>query len=101
MVKRLPAIRETRVPSLSWEDLLEKEMATHSSIMYYVDFLGGSVAKNLPANAGDAGNPGSIPVLRRSPGVENGNPLQHSCLKNSRDSGAWQTTVHGVAKSQT
>ena len=32
MVKRLPAIRETQVRSLSWEDLLEKEMATHSSI---------------------------------------------------------------------
>ena len=45
MVKHLPAIQETRVPSLSWEDL-EKEMATHSSIMYYVDFLGGSVGKN-------------------------------------------------------
>ena len=32
MVKRLPAIRETWVRSLGWEDLLEKEMATHSSI---------------------------------------------------------------------
>ena len=32
MVKRLPAIRETQVLSLGWEDLLEKEMATHSSI---------------------------------------------------------------------
>ena len=33
MVKRLPAMQETRVPSLGWEDLLEKEMATHSSIL--------------------------------------------------------------------
>ena len=33
MVKRLPAVRETQVPSLGWEDLLEKEMATHSSIL--------------------------------------------------------------------
>ena len=32
MVKHLPAIQETRVQSLGWEDLLEKEMATHSSI---------------------------------------------------------------------
>ena len=32
MVKRLPAIRETRFRSLGWEDLLEKEMTTHSSI---------------------------------------------------------------------
>ena len=33
MVKRLPAMQETRVPSLDWEDLLEKEMATHSSVL--------------------------------------------------------------------
>ena len=33
MVKRLPAMQETRVRSLGWEDLLEKEMATHSSIL--------------------------------------------------------------------
>ena len=32
-VKRLPAMRETWVQSLGWEDLLEKEMATHSSIL--------------------------------------------------------------------
>ena len=33
MVKRLPAMQGTRVRSLGWEDLLEKEMATHSSIL--------------------------------------------------------------------
>ena len=33
--------------------------------------------------------------------VENGNPLQYSCLENSMDRGPWQATVHGVAKSQT
>ena len=37
----------------------------------------------------------------RSPGEGNGNPLQYSCLKNSMDRGAWQATVHGVAKSPT
>ena len=37
----------------------------------------------------------------RSPGEGNGNPLQYSCLENSVDRGAWQATVHGVAKSQT
>ena len=37
----------------------------------------------------------------RSPGVGSGNPLQYSCLENSMDRGAWQPTVHGVAKSQT
>ena len=54
--------------------------------------------KNLPANAGD---PGSISGLGRSPGEENGNPLQYSCLKNSMDKGAWRAIVHGVTKSWT
>ena len=52
-------------------------------------FLGGSVVKNLPANARDAG---LIPGLGRFPGEENGNPLQYSCLKNPMDSGAWWAT---------
>ena len=59
---------------------------------------GGPVLKNSPANAEDEG---SIPGLGRSPGEGNGNPLQCSCLENPTDSGAWQSTVHGVAKSQT
>ena len=58
----------------------------------------GTVVKNLPANAGDTG---SIPGSRRSPGEENGNLLQYSCLKNFMGRGAWQATVHWVAKSQT
>ena len=61
-------------------------------------FSGGSVVKNLPANAGDQG---SIPGLERSPGEGNGIPLQYSCLKNPVDRGAWWATVHRVAKSQT
>ena len=44
-------------------------------------FPGGSVVKNLPDNAGDTGDMGSIPGSRRSPGVGNGNPLQYSYLK--------------------
>ena len=59
------------------------------------------LVKNLPANAGDARDPGSIPGLERSPGEVNGNPLQYSCLENPMDRGAWQATVSGVAKSQT
>ena len=58
-------------------------------------FPGGPVVKNLPANAGDVG---SVPGSGRSPGEENGNPLQYSCLGNPMDRGAWQTTVHGIAK---
>ena len=57
--------------------------------------------KNLPANAGDARNSGLIPGWGRSAGGGNGKPLQYSCLGNSMDRGAWKSTVHGVAKSQT
>ena len=48
-----------------------------------------------------AGDPGSIPGLGRSPGEGNGNPLQYSCPENPMDGGAWEATVHGVAKSPT
>ena len=65
------------------------------------EFAGGSVEKNLPANAGDAGDEGSIHGLGRSPGGANGNPLQYSCLENPMDRGTWQVIVHRVAKSQT
>ena len=61
-------------------------------------FLGSSDGKASACNAGD---PGSIPRLGRSPGEGNGNPLQYSCLENSMDGGAWWATVHGVAKSWT
>ena len=61
-------------------------------------FPGGSDGKESACNAGD---PGSIPGSRRSPGVGNGNPLQYSCLKNSTERGAWCATVQGVAKSRT
>ena len=58
-------------------------------------FPGGSHGKESACNAGD---PGLIPVSGRSPGEGNGNPLQYSCLKNPMDRGAWQATVHGVAR---
>ena len=64
-------------------------------------FPGGTVVKNLPPNAGDTREAGSIPGLGRSPSVGNGNPLQYSCLENSKDRGAWRATVHRVTKSQT
>ena len=53
------------------------------------------------ASVYNAGDPGSIPGLGRSPGEGNGNPLQYSCLENPMDRGAWWATVHGVAKSRT
>ena len=69
-------------------------------------FLGGSVGqkqkqKTLPANAGDERDLGFIPGSGRTPREGHGNPLQYSCLENSMDRGAWQATVHGLAKSWT
>ena len=64
-------------------------------------FLGGSVIKKLPANAGDTGDMGSIPGPGRSPGGGHGNPFQYSYLENPMNRGAWQATVHRVAMSQT
>ena len=59
------------------------------------------MVKNLPANAGDMKDLGSIPELGRSFGVGNGNPLQYSCLDNSVDRRDWPAVVHVLAKSQT
>ena len=59
-------------------------------------FPGGSVVKNLPANAGDAG---SIPGLGGSPGEGRGNPLQYSCLGNAIDRGAWGPKFMGMQES--
>ena len=58
------------------------------------------VVKNPPANA-EVRDLDSIPGSERSPGEGHGNPPQYSCLEISMDRGAWQATVHGVAKSQT
>ena len=61
-------------------------------------FPGSSDGKESACNAGDLG---SIPGLGRSHGEGNGHPPQYSGLENSMDRGAWQATVHGVAKTQT
>ena len=66
--------------------------------LHIIIIPGGSEVKVSACNAGDLG---SIPGLGRSPGEGNGNPLQHSCLENPMDGGAWRATVHGVAKSRT
>jgi len=59
------------------------------------------VVKNLPVNVGEAREMGVIPGSGRSLGTGNGNPLWYSCLKNSKDRGAWWVIVHGVAKTRT
>ena len=63
-------------------------------------FPGGSVVKNLLANAGDARDVSLIPRSQRSSGEGNGNPFQYSSLENPMDRGAWKSTVHEVAKSE-
>ena len=61
-------------------------------------FPGGSYGKGSACNVGDLG---SIPGFGRSHEEGSGYPLQNSCLENSTDKGAWQATVHEVAKSRT
>ena len=120
-------MQETQVRSLDWEDPLKKEVAIHSSTLVRkfswpgqdkprspedcfqtqshlvlndtiygtLGFPCSSVGKESACNAGD---PGSIPASGRSLGEGNGNPLQYSYLENPMNRGAWQATVHGVAR---
>ena len=60
-------------------------------IFFSGGFSGGSVVKNPPVSAGDMG---SIPGLRRSPGEGNGNSLQHPCLGNPMDKRTWWATYN-------
>ena len=64
-------------------------------------FPGGSVVKNMRANARASGDACLILGSGRSHGGGNSNPPQYSCLENPMDRGAWWATVHGVTKSQT
>ena len=64
----------------------------------FLGFPGVSDGKESTCNAG---NLGSILGLGRFPGEGNSYPLQYSCLENSMKRGAWQATVHGIAKSDT
>ena len=91
MVKNPPAMQETPVQLLGWEDLLEKAQATHSSILGLSLWL--QAGHESTCNVGDLG---SIPGLGRSPGEGKGYPLPYSGLENSLD-----CIVHGVAKSRT
>ena len=59
------------------------------------------MVKNPPADAGDTRDVGSIPGSGRSPGEGHDNPLQHSCLENPTDRGAWRATAHRLAESDT
>ena len=76
---------------------IRKKKAIHMSL----GFPDGAGVKNSPASAGDKRDLGLIPGSGRSPGEGHGTPLQHSCLGNPMDRGAWWATVHGVEKGQT
>ena len=85
---------ETQVRSLGGENLLEKKMATHSSIL----------AQKIPWTEEPGGLQSMELELQKSQtrfGEDNGTPLQYSCLEDPMDGGAWKAAVHGVAKSQT
>ena len=75
-----------RVPSLDFHMASGKKLAEGHEVLHQAQI---------------SGDQSLIPGSGRSPGEANGNPLQYSCLENSMDRGAWQATVHGVAKSQT
>ena len=84
--------------SLSFRSIVCLEIIFLWGAMQGLGFPGSSVGKESACNAGD---PALIPGSGRSPGGGHGHPLQYSCLENPVDRGAWQTTVHGVAKSWT
>ena len=86
-----------------WEDLRDSKWHRHLLdiwliLMPRLGFPGGSDGEEFTCNAGHLG---SIHRLGRSPGEGNSYPLQYSGLENSMDRGAWQATIHGVAKSRT
>ena len=70
----------------------------HNICILYICILGLPRWLSGKESACQAGDVGSIPKLRRSLGEGNGNPLQYSCLGNPMDRGAWQGTIHGVAR---
>ena len=59
------------------------------------------LVKNLPVNAGDLQDAGLIPGSGRFPGGGHGNPCHYSCQENPMERGAWQATIHRVAKRRT
>ena len=91
-------------PSLLETDFPGGGMRRLATVTFYrlkQSFPGGSAVKNLPANAADVRDMGSVPGLGRSPSVGNVNPLYSNCLGNTMDRGDWHAAVHGVAKSRT
>ena len=101
-LKRQATHSENGTQVVHWEDkgLFHEMCFLDSRPEFWVSQVA-LVVKNLPANAGDTRDKGSIPGLWRSLGGGHGNPLQYSCLENPMDTGAWPANVHGVTESQT
>ena len=74
---------------------LQFSLSFSVNLKLLLGYLDSSVSKESTCNAGD---PGSIPGLGRSPGEGNSNSFQYSCLGNPMDRGAWWATVHGIAR---
>ena len=103
LVKNLPAVQETWVQFLGWEDPPEKEMATHSSTLAWkipwTEEPGGLQSMGLLES--DMTERLHCHFSLSCFGEGNGNPLQCSCLENPRDGGAWWAAISGVAQSRT
>ena len=102
MVKRLHTMWETCVQSLSQEDLLEKEMATHSSLLAWKISWTEEPCRLQSMGSQRVGHYWATSLSLSHTYVKgNGNPLQYSCLENPMDRGTWWDTAHGVANSET
>ena len=99
-------VTKTRLSALSFFIMLRTNnsylfVIYHFRLNVHAHFPGGPSVKNLPANAGDVRDVGSVPGWGKSPGKGNGNPFKYSCPENPMDREDWWATVHGVAKSCT
>ena len=96
-----PKIHSTLFLNFHWGRRARSGIAVLTHVLGFRGSQVVLVVKNPPANAGDRRDTGSIPGSGRSPGGGHGNPLQYSCLENSRNREAWQALVHGVTQSWT
>ena len=96
----LNACQRSRFPFVEWplQAVQYLDLLNCVYLLYIKGFPGGSGSKESACNAG---NRGSVPESGRSAGEGNSYPFQYSCLENPMGRGAWQATVHEVAKNRT
>ena len=93
-----PKLIHTQKPQKKNMNITNKIWCVRFEKIRQIKFQVVLVVKNPPANAGDIRDVGSIFGLGRSPGRGHDNSLQHSCLENSMDRGAWRAIVHSITK---